>query len=110
MDDYKKFILQHTNSQKASNTKPGQTKPKKTSDSKKTNPIKLKLLAKELEEKIEGLNTEKSALEAKVANPDFYNNDGTEIANVTSRLSSVIEELAKTEESWLETLEKLEAS
>ena len=108
MDDYKKFILQQTSSQKPSQSKQVQVKQKKTVAPKKTNPIKLKLLAKELEEKMDMLSSQKSALETQMAKPDFYNNDGSKIAEVTSRLSTVIEQLAETEETWLETLEKLE--
>ena len=109
MDDYKKFILQQTSSQKPSQSKQVQVKQKKTVAPKKTNPIKLKLLAKELEEKMDMLSSQKSALETQMAKPDFYNNDGSKIAEVTNRLSTVIEQLAETEERWLETLEKLEA-
>ena len=108
MDDYKKFILQQTSSQKPSQSKQVQVKQKKTVAPKKTNPIKLKLLAKELEEKMDMLSSQKSALETQMAKPDFYNNDGSKIAEVTNRLSTVIEQLAETEETWLETLEKLE--
>lgn len=108
MDDYKKFILQQTSSQKPSQSKQAQVKQKKTLAPKKTNPIKLKLLAKELEEKMDMLSSQKSALETQMAKPDFYNNDGSKIAEVTNRLSTVIEQLAETEETWLETLEKLE--
>ena len=108
MDDYKKFILQQTSSQKPSQSKQVQVKQKKTLAPKKTNPIKLKLLAKELEEKMDMLSSQKSALETQMAKPDFYNNDGSKIAEVTNRLSTVIEQLAETEETWLETLEKLE--
>ena len=108
MDDYKKFILQQTSSQKPSQSKQVQVKQKKTVAPKKTNPIKLKLLAKELEEKMDMLSSQKSALETQIAKPDFYNNDGSKIAEVTNRLSTVIEQLAETEERWLETLEKLE--
>ena len=108
MDDYKKFILQQTSSQKPSQSKQVQVKQKKTVAPKKTNPIKLKLLAKELEEKMDMLSSQKSALETQIAKPDFYNNDGSKIAEVTNRLSNVIEQLAETEETWLETLEKLE--
>ena len=108
MDDYKKFILQQTSSQKPSQSKQVQVKQKKTLSPKKTNPIKLKLLAKELEEKMDMLSSQKSALETQMAKPDFYNNDGSKIAEVTNRLSTVIEQLAETEETWLETLEKLE--
>ena len=108
MDDYKKFILQQTSSQKPSQSKQVQVKQKKTVAPKKTNPIKLKLLAKELEEKMDILSSQKSALETQMAKPDFYNNDGSKIAEVTNRLSTVIEQLAETEETWLETLEKLE--
>ena len=109
MDDYKKFILQQTSSQKPSQSKQVQVKQKKTVAPKKTNPIKLKLLAKELEEKMDKLSNQKSELETQMAKPDFYNNDGSKIAEVTNRLSTVIEQLAETEERWLETLEKLEA-
>ena len=108
MDDYKKFILQQTSSQKPSQSKQVQVKQKKTVAPKKTNPIKLKLLAKELEEKMDMLSSQKSALETQIAKPDFYNNDGSKIAEVTNRLSTVIEQIAETEETWLETLEKLE--
>ena len=108
MDDYKKFILQQTSSQKPSQSKQVQVKQKKTVAPKKTNPIKLKLLAKELEEKMDKLSNQKSELETQMAKPDFYNNDGSKIAEVTNRLSTVIEQLAETEETWLETLEKLE--
>ena len=108
MDDYKKFILQQTSSQKPSQSKQAQVKQKKTLAPKKTNPIRLKLLAKELEEKMDMLSSQKSALETQMAKPDFYNNDGSKIAEVTNRLSTVIEQLAETEETWLETLEKLE--
>ena len=108
MDDYKKFILQQTSSQKPSQSKQVQVKQKKTVAPKKTNPIKLKLLAKELEEKMDMLSSQKSALETQMAKPDFYNNDGSKIAEVTNRLSTVIEQIAETEETWLETLEKLE--
>ena len=108
MDDYKKFILQQTSSQKPSQSKQVQVKQKKTVAPKKTNPIKLKLLAKELEEKMDKLSNQKSELETQMAKPDFYNNDGSKIAEVTNRLSTVIEQLAETEERWLETLEKLE--
>ena len=108
MDDYKKFILQQTSNQKPSQSKQVQVKQKKTVAPKKTNPIKLKLLAKELEEKMDMLSSQKSALETQMAKPDFYNNDGSKIAEVTNRLSTVIEQLAETEETWLETLEKLE--
>ena len=108
MDDYKKFILQQTSSQKLSQSKQVQVKQKKTVAPKKTNPIKLKLLAKELEEKMDMLSSQKSALETQIAKPDFYNNDGSKIAEVTNRLSTVIEQLAETEETWLETLERLE--
>ena len=108
MDDYKKFILQQTSSQKPSQSKQAQVKQKKTLAPKKTNPIKLKLLAKEFEEKMDMLSSQKSALETQMAKPDFYNNDGSKIAEVTNRLSTVIEQLAETEETWLETLEKLE--
>ena len=108
MDDYKKFILQQTSSQKPSQSKQVQVKQKKTVAPKKTNPIKLNLLAKELEEKMDMLSSQKSALETQIAKPDFYNNDGSKIAEVTNRLSTVIEQIAETEETWLETLEKLE--
>jgi len=108
MDDYKKFILQQTSGQKPSQSKQIQVKQKKTVAPKKTNPIKLKLLAKDLEEKMDVLNSQKSALETQMAQPNFYNNDGSKIAEVTNRLSTVIEQLAETEETWLETLEKLE--
>ena len=108
MDDYKKFILQQTSSQKPSQSKQVQVKQKKTVAPKKTNPIKLKLMAKELEEKMDMLSSQKSALETQMAKPDFYNNDGSKIAEVTNRLSTVIEQIAETEERWLETLEKLE--
>ena len=108
MDDYKKFILQQTSSQKPSQSKQVQVKQKKTVAPKKTNPIKLKLLAKELEEKMDKLSNQKSELETQMAKPDFYNNDGSKIAEVTNRLSTVIEQLAETEETWLETLERLE--
>ena len=108
MDDYKKFILQQTSGQKPSQSKQVQVKQKKTVAPKKTNPIKLKLLAKELEEKMDMLSSQKSALETQIAKPDFYNNDGSKIAEVTNRLSTVIEQIAETEETWLETLEKLE--
>ena len=109
MDDYKKFILQQTSSQKPTQSKQSQVKQKKTIAPKKTNPIKLKLMAKELEEKMDKLSNQKSELETQMAKPDFYNNDGSKIAEVTNRLSTVIEQLAETEERWLETLEKLEA-
>jgi len=108
MDDYKKFILQQTSGQNPSQSKQIQVKQKKTVAPKKTNPIKLKLLAKDLEEKMDVLNSQKSALETQMAQPNFYNNDGSKIAEVTNRLSTVIEQLAETEETWLETLEKLE--
>ena len=108
MDDYKKFILQQTSSQKPSQSKQVQVKQKKTVAPKKTNPIKLKLLAKELEEKMDKLSNQKSELETQMAKPDFYNNDGSKIAEVTNRLSTVVEQLAETEETWLETLERLE--
>ena len=108
MDDYKKFILQQTSSQKPSQSKQVQVKQRKTVAPKKTNPIKLKLLAKELEEKMDVLSSQKSALETQIAKPDFYNNDGSKIAEVTNRLSTVIEQIAETEETWLETLERLE--
>ena len=108
MDDYKKFILQQTSSQKPTQSKQSQVKQKKTIAPKKINPIKLKLMAKELEEKMDKLSNQKSELETQMAKPDFYNNDGSKIAEVTNRLSTVIEQLAETEETWLETLEKLE--
>ena len=112
MDDYKKLILQNTKTQKPAKDKKQALKNNSsaaTSAPKKINPVKLKSQARDLEAKIEKLNTKKVSLEAEMAAPDFYSkNDGDMIAKTTAQLSEVIENLAKNEENWLEVLALLE--
>lgn len=116
MDDYKKLILQNSKAQKpAKEKKPqdkaGQDKAGAAQAPKKINPVKLKSQARELEAKIEALGTAKAKLETQMGAPDFYNkHDGQTIAEITQNLTKTIDDLAQTEDAWLEVLSALENS
>ena len=116
MDDYKKLILQNSKAQKpAKEKKPqdkaGQDKTGAAQAPKKINPVKLKSQARELEAKIEALGTAKAKLETQMGAPDFYSkHDGQTIAEITQNLTKTINDLAQTEDAWLEVLSALENS
>ena len=60
----------------------------------------------ELPARIERLETEQAELEATLADPEFYRQDGQEIARVKARFETLQAELAEVYTRW-ETLEAL---
>ena len=81
----------------------------KQEQKKRTNPVKLKHQAKELETQIETLQKQRDSLEAQMASPDFYSaHDGGEIAQISNQLSDIIDNLARAEDQWLEVLAELD--
>jgi ATP-binding cassette subfamily F protein uup len=108
--DYNDWLRQRplktTPSQEASKA----TKSDKASPSKSEKPKKLSYKDQreldQLPQKIETLEKELSELQDQMAQPDFYQQDGTIIADAQTRLGQLEEELAKHYERW-ETLEDL---
>ena len=68
----------------------------------------LRRSAKDAEKKIERLTKEKLALEQKLADPEIYNGSTAKLQDLTLKHAGVKDQLAKAEESWLETLSALE--
>ena len=110
MNDYKKLILQNAKMQKPAKNKTNTDKKSpKQEQKKRTNPVKLKHQAKELETQIETLQKQRDSLEAQMASPDFYSaHDGGEIAQISNQLSDIIDNLARAEDQWLEVLAELD--
>ena len=110
MNDYKKLILQNAKMQKPAKNKTNTDKKSpKQEQKKRTNPVKLKHQAKELETQIEILQKQRDSLEGQMASPDFYSaHSGEEIAQISNQLSDIIDNLSRAEDQWLEVLAELD--
>ncbi len=61
------------------------------------------------EKRMEKLNSDKSSLEARLANPEVYNGPTAKLMEIQVHHSKIKNELVKIEEAWLKLSERLEA-
>ncbi|OOY39716.1 hypothetical protein BOV90_07960, partial [Solemya velum gill symbiont] len=70
----------------------------------------LKKLISQLEKQLDDLNRQKSAIEEQMAEPGIYDEENKErLKQLIADNSSIEQQIATAEESWMEKLEELEA-
>jgi ATP-binding cassette subfamily F protein 3 len=113
LDDYARLVLRGTPAAAATTTNPGETKRDARRDraEQRARVAPLKNQASRIEKQIATLETERTDIQAKLADPDLYESGRSEqIADLVRRQGQLGQDIAVLEEAWLETHAALEAA